>query len=51
MNQGQYALSMVQSLSELDRRAQQIAAKNFYHEWPEDYLQGLFENRLDPRKT
>jgi hypothetical protein len=49
MNQGQYALSMVQSLSELDRRAQQIATKGFYHSWPEDYLQGLFENRRDPR--
>jgi hypothetical protein len=50
MNQGQYALSLVQSLSDLDRRARQIAAKGFYHDWPEDYLQGLFENRLDPRK-
>jgi hypothetical protein len=50
MNQGQYALAMVQSLSDLDRRAQQIAVKGFYHGWPEDYLQGLFENRLDPRK-
>ena len=49
MNQGQYALSMVQSLSDLNQRAQQIAAKGFYHDWPEDYLQGLFENRIDPR--
>ena len=49
MNQGQYALALVQSLSELNRRAQQIAAKRFYHSWPEDYLQNLFENRLDPR--
>jgi hypothetical protein len=49
MNQGQYALSMVQSLSELDRRAQQIAVKGFYHDWPEDYLTVLFEHRKDPR--
>jgi len=49
MNQGQYALSLVQSLSDLDQRAQQMAHKGFYHDWPEDYLQGLFENRQDPR--
>jgi hypothetical protein len=49
MNQGKYALSLVQNLSDLDSRAQQIAAKGFYHDWPEDYLQGLFENRIDPR--
>jgi len=49
MNQGQYALAMVQSLSDLDQRAQQMAAKGFYHSWPEDYLTALFENRKDPR--
>jgi hypothetical protein len=49
MNQGRYALSLVQSLSDLDRRAQQIATKGFYHDWPEEYLQGLFEHRKDPR--
>ena len=49
MNQGQYALSLVQSLSDLDQRARQMAHKGFYHDWPEDYLQGLFENRQDPR--
>jgi hypothetical protein len=51
MNQGQYALSLVQSLSELDQRAQQIANKGFYHSWPKDYLQSLFEHRIDPRNT
>ena len=51
MNQGKYALSLVQSLSDLDRRAHQIADKGFYHAWPEDYLTGLFEHRQDPRKT
>jgi hypothetical protein len=49
MNQGKYALSLVQSLSDLDHRAQQMADKGFYHSWPEDYLTGLFENRQDPR--
>jgi hypothetical protein len=49
MNQGKYALSLVQSRSDLDQRAQQIAAKGFYHGWPEDYLTGLFEHRQDPR--
>jgi hypothetical protein len=49
MNQGQYALAMVQSLSDLDRRAHQMSDQGFYHDWPEDYLQGLFENRFDPR--
>ena len=49
MNQGRYALSLVQSLSDLDQRARQMAHKGFYHDWPEDYLQGLFENRQDPR--
>jgi hypothetical protein len=49
MNQGKYALSLVQSLSDLDRRAKQMADKGFYHAWPEEYLTGLFENRKDPR--
>ena len=49
MNQGRYALSLVQSLSDLDRRAQQMATKGFYHDWPEEYLTGLFEHRKDPR--
>ena len=49
MNQGKYALSLVQSLSDLDQRSRQIADKGFYHDWPEDYLTGLFEHRRDPR--
>ena len=49
MNQGTYAMILVQSLSELDRRAQQIADKGFYHNWPEEYLQDLFRHRKDPR--
>jgi hypothetical protein len=49
MNQGQYALAMCQSLSDLNVRAKQMAAKGFYHAWPEEYLAVLFHNRLDPR--
>jgi hypothetical protein len=49
MNQGRYALILVQSLSDLDSRAQTIAQRGFYHDWPEDYLQGLFAHRQDPR--
>ena len=51
MNQGQYALALVQSLSDLNTKAKQMASKGFYHNWPEEYLQGLFHHRQDPRKT
>jgi hypothetical protein len=50
MNQGQYALVLVQSLSDLNAKAQQMANKGFYHDWPEEYLQGLFQHRQDPRQ-
>jgi hypothetical protein len=49
MNQGQYALALVQCLSDLDAKAKQMASKGFYHDWPEEYLQGLFHHRQDPR--
>lgn len=49
MNQGTYALALVQSLSDLNTKAQQMASKDFYHGWPEEYLQGLFRHRQDPR--
>jgi hypothetical protein len=49
MNQGTYALALVQSLSDLDNKAKLMAAKGFYDTWPEDYLQTLFTNRQDPR--
>lgn len=49
MNQGTYALALVQSLSDLNEKAKLIARKGFYHSWPEDYLQGLFKHRQDPR--
>jgi hypothetical protein len=50
MNQGKYALVLVQSLSDLNAKAQQMANKGFYHDWPEEYLQGLFQHRQDPRQ-
>jgi hypothetical protein len=49
MNQGKYALVLVQSLSKLNAAAQQIGSKGFYHSWPEPYLEGLFNHRQDPR--
>jgi hypothetical protein len=49
MNQGSYALALVQSLSDLDKKAELIARKGFYDNWPEDYLQALFQHRQDPR--
>jgi hypothetical protein len=49
MNQGRYAMAMCQSLSDLNNRAQHMAAKGFYHTWPEHYLHALFQHRVDPR--
>jgi len=49
MNQGKYALALVQSLSKLNDSAAQMAAKGFYHTWPEEYLKPLFNHRKDPR--
>ena len=49
MNQGKYAMALVQSLNDLNVRAKQIASKGFYDSWPEDYLQALFQHRQDPR--
>jgi hypothetical protein len=49
MNQGTYALALIQSLSDLDQKAQQMANKGFYDTWPSDYLAQLFQHRQDPR--
>lgn len=49
MNQGTYALALVQSLSDLNSKAELMARKGFYDTWPEDYLQTLFRHRKDPR--
>jgi len=49
MNQGQYALVLVQSLSKLNTAAKQMGSKGFYHTLPEEYLTWLFNHRQDPR--
>jgi hypothetical protein len=49
MNQGTYALALIQSLSDLNAKAKLMASKGFYHTWPEEYLQDLFQHRQDPR--
>lgn len=49
MNQGKYAMALVQSLSDLNVKAKQMASKGFYDSWPEEYLQALFQHRVDPR--
>ena len=49
MNQGTYALALVQSLSDLNEKAKLVAKKGFYKEWPEEYLKTLFQHREDPR--
>jgi hypothetical protein len=49
MNQGTYALALVQSLSDLNQKAKLIAQKGFYNTWSEEYLQALFQHRQDPR--
>jgi hypothetical protein len=50
MNQGTYALALVQSLSDLDEKAKIMADKGFYDSWPDEYLKLLFDHRKDPRK-
>ena len=49
MNQGKYALVLVQNLSKLNTATKQMSAKGFYHTWPEQYLTELFNHRQDPR--
>jgi hypothetical protein len=49
MNNGTYALALVQSLSDLDEKAQLVARKGFYDTWPDEYLTVLFKHRKDPR--
>jgi len=49
MNQGTYALALVQSLSDLNYKAGLMARQDFYKQWPEEYLQAVFQHRVDPR--
>ena len=50
MNQGTYALALIQGLSDLNTKAGQMAAKGFYQTWPKSYLEQLFQHRVDPGK-
>ena len=50
MNQGTYALALVQSLGDLNTKAKAMADKGFYNSWPKEYLTMLFQHREDPRK-
>lgn len=49
MNQGTWALLLVQSQSKLAEAAEQLAARGYYDGWPEQYLESLFHGRRDPR--
>ena len=49
MNQGRYALALVQNLTDLNHKARAVARQGFYDNWPEPYLQDVFAHRQDPR--
>jgi hypothetical protein len=49
MNNGTYALALIQSLSDLNEKAELVARRGFYDTWPEEYLKPLFNHRQDPR--
>ena len=49
MNQGTYALALVQNVKDLNTKAKAMARKGFYDTWPEEYLAELFQHRKDPR--
>lgn len=51
MNQGTYALALVQGLTDLNQKAQLMANKGFYDSWPNEYLTALFQHREDPRSV
>jgi hypothetical protein len=48
-NQGTWAIVFVQPLRKLNEFARLLAAQGYYDDWPEHYLQGLFQHRQDPR--
>lgn len=49
MNQGTWALLLVQNQNKLEDAARQLAAKGYYNGWPESYLTSVWQNRQDPR--
>ena len=50
MNQGNWALLLLQSKTKLEEASNQLMQKNYYHGWDDQYLQALFKGRKDPRK-
>lgn len=49
MNQGTWALLLLQHTDKLEEAAEQLAARGYYRDWPEHYLESVFLNRRDPR--
>ena len=49
MNQGTYALILIQNLTDLNQKAAAMGRKGFYDTWPDAYLKELFQHRKDPR--
>ena len=49
MNQGTYAIVFVQDITKLNHFAKILGKKDFYKDWPEEYLKVLFTGREDPR--
>lgn len=49
MNQGTWALLLIQSKHKLEEAAKCLAARDYYRDWPEPYLESVFLNRQDPR--
>jgi hypothetical protein len=49
MNQGTWALLLLQHKTKLEEAAAQLAARGYYQGWPDDYLVSVFHGREDPR--
>lgn len=49
MNQGTWALLLIQQRDKLEDAARQLASKDYYKNWPEHYLESVFHGRRDPR--
>lgn len=49
MNQGRWALALVQPLAKLNAHARLLADRGYYLGWPDEYLATLFDHRQDPR--
>lgn len=48
-NQGKYVLILIQNLTDLNQKAKKVAKSGFYNNWPEEYLNDIFQHREDPR--